>query len=169
MLLEGCRLFEKYPDVASFLRYILVDEVGFMIPFRDTQIVMPNYLCILQYQDTNAVQYDLIRLAMDNQKSLTIVGDPDQSIYGFRNADVTNFNKMHTDYKNVTSICLEQNYRSTLSILQAASIVINNGKLEEQWITKHEFVLSNLKIQQIYHVYPRISLPITARASQCPI
>ncbi|KAG2181389.1 hypothetical protein INT43_008972 [Umbelopsis isabellina] len=104
LLLEGCRLFEKHPDVASFLRYILVDE----------------------YQDTNAVQYDLIKLVMDYQKSLTIVGDPDQSIYGFRNADVTNFNKMHTDYKNVTTICLEQNYRSTLSILQAASIVINN-------------------------------------------
>jgi DNA helicase-2/ATP-dependent DNA helicase PcrA len=68
---------------------------------------------------------------MDKQKSLTIVGDPDQSIYGFRNADVTNFNKMHTDYNNVTTICLEQNYRSTLCILQAASIVINNGKLDE--------------------------------------
>ncbi|CAM0141700.1 unnamed protein product [Umbelopsis sp. WA50703] len=128
LLLQACRLFEKHPDVASFLRYILVDEVS------DLMTLAPS-----QYQDTNAVQYDLIKLVMDMQKSLTIVGDPDQSIYGFRNADVTNFNKMHTDYNNVTTICLEQNYRSTLCILQAASIVINNdlSRIPKNLITEN--------------------------------
>lgn len=65
---------------------------------------------------------------MNGQKSLTIVGDPDQSIYGFRNADVTNFLKMKQEYNNVQTIRLEQNYRSTTKILDAVSVVINNGR-----------------------------------------
>lgn len=74
------------------------------------------------------MQYNLIKLLTRGDKGLTIVGDPDQSIYGFRNADVSNFRKMQTDYDNVVVINLEENYRSTTHILDAASMVIQHGK-----------------------------------------
>ncbi|KAG2172956.1 hypothetical protein INT44_004697 [Umbelopsis vinacea] len=106
LLMEGCNLLEKHPFIARSYRYILVDE----------------------YQDTNLVQYNLIKLLTQDNKGLTIVGDPDQSIYGFRNADISNFRKMQTDYDNVVVVNLEENYRSTTHILDAASMVIQHDK-----------------------------------------
>jgi DNA helicase-2/ATP-dependent DNA helicase PcrA len=103
-------------------------------PFRSVQVHSGpvTKTTLFQYQDTNKVQYDLLKLLTHGNKALTIVGDPDQSIYGFRNADVTNFLKMKDDYRNVQVARLEQNYRSTTAILNAASVVINNGKEQIQ-------------------------------------
>ncbi|CAO0794680.1 unnamed protein product [Mucor circinelloides] len=105
LLIKACELFRKKKDVLAHIKAVLVDE----------------------YQDTNIIQYDLIKLITKNQftdKSVTIVGDPDQSIFSFRSAEPENFNKMHNDYLDTEIINMEQNYRSTGTILDAALHVI---------------------------------------------
>ncbi|MBP6776780.1 MAG: UvrD-helicase domain-containing protein, partial [Piscinibacter sp.] len=96
----------------STLRYLLVDEV----------------------QDTNATQYEMLRLLADPQApSFTAVGDDDQSIYGWRGATIENLKRLTVDYPALKVIALEQNYRSTGAILRAANAVIaNNPKLYEK-------------------------------------
>ncbi|KAI9478113.1 MAG: P-loop containing nucleoside triphosphate hydrolase protein [Benjaminiella poitrasii] len=108
LLIKACELFTKKKDILSAVKAILVDE----------------------YQDTNVVQYDLIKLMMQqtNSKAVTIVGDPDQSIFGWRSAEPKNFTKMQADYKKTTAINMEQNYRSTGIILKAALHVITQDK-----------------------------------------
>ncbi|KAI8638789.1 P-loop containing nucleoside triphosphate hydrolase protein [Parasitella parasitica] len=105
ILIKACELFRRKRDVLAHIKAVLVDE----------------------YQDTNVVQYDLIKLITKNQhtdKTVTIVGDPDQSIFGWRSAEPKNFNKMQDDYLDTQSINMEQNYRSTKAILDAALHVI---------------------------------------------
>ncbi|MFJ7936530.1 DNA helicase PcrA [Sporosarcina sp. NPDC096371] len=102
-------LFERVPDVLEFyqnkFQYIHVDE----------------------YQDTNNAQYRLVNMLADKFKNLCVVGDSDQSIYRWRGADISNILSFEKDYKNAEMIMLEQNYRSTKRILQAANdVIINN-------------------------------------------
>jgi ATP-dependent DNA helicase Rep len=92
-----------------------------------------HYLLVDEYQDTNACQYRLLRDLTGARQQFTAVGDDDQSIYGWRGADVANLRRLSEDYPNLKIIKLEQNYRSTLSILRAANCVIaNNEKLFEK-------------------------------------
>ncbi|MGH2425113.1 MAG: DNA helicase PcrA [bacterium] len=109
MLLEVMRLFTDAPDVREEhqerFQHILVDE----------------------YQDTNRVQYLIVRTLAERHRNLVCVGDDDQSIYKFRGADVRNILEFERDYPDVTIIKLEQNYRSTKTILQAASTVIQQN------------------------------------------
>jgi len=92
-----------------------------------------HYLLVDEYQDTNACQYRLLRDLTGARQQFTAVGDDDQSIYGWRGADVANLRRLPEDYPNLKIIKLEQNYRSTLSILRAANHVIaNNEKLFEK-------------------------------------
>ncbi|KAG2223510.1 hypothetical protein INT45_000830, partial [Circinella minor] len=80
------------------------------------------------FQDTNCVQYDIVKGLTNRGKALTIVGDPDQSIFGWRNADRENFIKMQHDYKS-TQVCnLEENYRSTKSIIKSSFHVIEKDR-----------------------------------------
>ncbi|GAA5969721.1 hypothetical protein JCM3765_001218 [Sporobolomyces pararoseus] len=102
LLLKGHELFSNHPRVVSKIQSVLIDE----------------------FQDTNSVQYDLVKLIAKSSNSLTIVGDPDQSIYGWRNAEVENLEKMEKDFKPCRQIFLEQNYRSTGAILGAALAVV---------------------------------------------
>ncbi len=98
-------LFGK--DICSNIRHVLVDE----------------------FQDTNDLQLQLIYLFSDNNKNLTIVGDPDQSIYKFRNAESKNFNKLKDHFKDTCKvITLDQNYRSTTSILQVSELLMTQDK-----------------------------------------
>ncbi|KAG2195912.1 hypothetical protein INT47_002685 [Mucor saturninus] len=113
LILKCCALLKRKKNVLSNIKSILVDE----------------------YQDTNIVQYDLIKLMMKqvNKKSVTIVGDPDQSIFGWRSAEPKNFGKMEEDFDGTRSIKMEQNYRSTGKVIKSALHVI---KQDEQRIDK---------------------------------
>ena len=103
-------LFQNHPDILEFYQnkyqYILIDE----------------------YQDTNEVQYKLVKLLSKRYQNLFVVGDPDQSIYQFRGANYKNILNFERDYPNTVVIPLEDNYRSTKMILDAANSVIKNNK-----------------------------------------
>ncbi len=106
------KLFSEHPEIAekwqNRLRYLLVDE----------------------YQDTNACQYQLLKLLTGVRAQFTAVGDDDQAIYGWRGADIDNLRKLPAEFPALKVIKLEQNYRSTVRILKAANNVIaNNEKL----------------------------------------
>ena len=110
LLLLPIRLFKKYPEVLEryqdLYKYILIDE----------------------YQDTNEAQYLLTKLLSEKYRNITCVGDDSQSIYSFRGANYKNILNFEKDYKDAKVILLEQNYRSTSTILDAANSVIKNNK-----------------------------------------
>jgi len=92
-----------------------------------------RYVLVDEYQDTNAVQYELLKALVGERGMFTAVGDDDQSIYGWRGATIENLKRLPTDYPSLKVIPLEQNYRSTGSILRAANHVIaGNPKLFEK-------------------------------------
>jgi len=109
LLLEAVRLFSTVPELRTKWQqrfiHILIDE----------------------YQDTNAVQYKLIKLLVNEQKNLCVVGDDWQSIYSWRGADFTNILNFERDFPGATVVKLEQNYRSTQAILDAAHKVITKN------------------------------------------
>lgn len=122
LLLETVRLFQQVPEVLDFyqkkFQYIHVDE----------------------YQDTNHVQYVLVKLLAGKHRNLCVVGDSDQSIYKFRGADITNILSFERDYPDAHVVKLEQNYRSTKTILSAANEVIahNQGRKPKALWTKND-------------------------------
>jgi len=109
MMIQTVRLLTRFPEVCSYYRerfqWLLVDE----------------------YQDTNPVQYGLIRLLAGERRNLCVVGDDDQSIYSWRGADIRNILEFEKDFPSVKIIRLEQNYRSTSTILAAAGEVVKQN------------------------------------------
>ena len=110
LIMLTLRLFDQHPDVLTYyqqkFQYIHVDE----------------------YQDTNHAQYQLVKLLASRFKNICVVGDADQSIYGWRGADMQNILDFEKDYKEAKVVLLEENYRSTKTILQAANDVIKNNR-----------------------------------------
>ncbi|KAL3420883.1 UvrD/REP helicase [Phlyctema vagabunda] len=102
LLLRCVELLRAHPSCVSNVEAVLIDE----------------------FQDTNLVQFDLMRLFAAQRKRITIVGDPDQSIYSFRSAETKNFKRMQRQYPETVTIALEENYRSSGSILLSALSVI---------------------------------------------
>ena len=151
------KLFVDYPEILNQyqekFRYIMVDE----------------------YQDTNMAQYKLISLLALKYKNLCVIGDSDQSIYSFRGADISNILNFEKDYKNAKVIMLEQNYRSTKPILDAAHFVISKNKQRKDkrlWTEKEEgelisfrelndereeaiFVINQIKARLEQYEYPK--------------
>lgn len=123
LLLKTVQLFQSQPDILEYyqerFRYIMVDE----------------------YQDTNTVQFQMIRLLAAKYQNLCVVGDDDQSIYKFRGANIQNILNFEQEFEQAHVIKLEQNYRSTDTILKAANAVISNNlgrKSKSLWTDKGE-------------------------------
>ncbi len=121
LLMKTVQLFQTQPDVLEHyqrrFRYIMVDE----------------------YQDTNTAQFELVRLLAGTQRNLCVVGDDDQSIYKFRGANIRNILDFEKVYPDAMVVKLEQNYRSTQTVLDAANAVIRNNtrrKAKSLWTDK---------------------------------
>ena len=114
LILQTVELFERFPEVLAHYRrrwqYLLVDE----------------------YQDTNRVQYRLVNQLAGEHRNLCVVGDPDQSIYAWRGADLRNILDFERDYPDTRVVKLERNYRSTQPILEGASAVVANNRARKE-------------------------------------
>ena len=121
LIMKTVILFQQYPEVLEYYQnrfeYILIDE----------------------YQDTNHAQYSLVNLLAEKNRNLCVVGDDDQSVYRFRGADIQNILDFERDYPEAKVVRLEQNYRSTKTILEAANEVIrnNSGRKEKRLWTEN--------------------------------
>jgi ATP-dependent DNA helicase Rep len=135
------RVKQRYEERLAAYRAVDFDDL-IVLPARllasDAQVreawrTRLRYVLVDEYQDTNGVQYELMKLIAGERGLFTAVGDDDQSIYGWRGATVENLKRLPADYPRLKVIALEQNYRSTGSILTAANAVIgNNPKLYEK-------------------------------------
>ena len=133
LISKTVELFREHEDVLDFyrnrFRYIMVDE----------------------YQDTSRAQYELVRLLAQGHQNICVVGDDDQSIYGWRGADIINILEFERDYDDVHVIKLEQNYRSTQIILDAANYLIKNNierKRKKLWSEKKEGELIKIQLAE---------------------
>jgi DNA helicase-2/ATP-dependent DNA helicase PcrA len=114
LIMKTVKVFEKLPEILKkyqqLWQYVMVDE----------------------YQDTNKAQYQLLKMLVQQHQNICVVGDDYQSVYRWRGADISNILNFEKDYKNTKTILLEQNYRSTQTILDVADCVIKNNENQKR-------------------------------------
>ncbi|MBM6838098.1 UvrD-helicase domain-containing protein, partial [Clostridium saudiense] len=133
LIMKTVELFKKDPETLEFyqrkFQYIMVDE----------------------YQDTNGVQYEFVRLLAEKHRNICVVGDDDQCIYQWRGADIRNILGFEKDYPDAKVIKLEQNYRSKGNILDAANVVIvNNANRKSKALRTEQEAGGKIKIYRAY-------------------
>lgn len=142
-------VYKKYEELLKTNNSVDFDDL-LLLPvklFNENKEILDKYqehfkyILVDEYQDTNKIQYDLCKLLAKKYNNLFVVGDIDQSIYSFRYANYENILNFEKDYKDCTTILLEQNYRSTPNILNVANSVIKNNNLRKDkklWSDKEE-------------------------------
>tara|TARA_B100000945_G_scaffold145651_1_gene116636 strand:- start:1212 stop:3404 length:2193 start_codon:yes stop_codon:yes gene_type:complete len=113
-----------FDDLLVNAYFLLKTNINLLLSYNEKY----KYLMIDEFQDTNFVQYKIARLLSNEHKNIFVVGDPDQSIYSWRNADITNILNFKTDYPNTNVIYLNQNYRSSQNIIDASQSVISENQ-----------------------------------------
>lgn len=156
LIMQTIRLFEESPETLAFYQHKF------------------HYIHVDEYQDTNEAQYQLVSLLAKEYRNLCVVGDADQSIYGWRGANMENILNFEEDYPDATVIKLEQNYRSTKTILQAANEVIENNvnrKVKTLWTENnagekiHYYRASNAN-DEAYYVVKQIQAKMRENAEK---
>ena len=122
------RLFTSNAVDFDDMLYLTVDVLERFPEARERWSKAFRYIMVDEYQDTNHAQYRLLQLLAETDKNVCAVGDPDQSIYAFRGADIRNILDFERDFSGTQTVALEQNYRSTNAILRAANAVIDNNR-----------------------------------------
>lgn len=129
LLIKTVELFKKNPDVLDY----------YQEKFK--------FICIDEYQDTNRAQYEIIKMLAEKYRNICVIGDSDQSIYSWRGADIRNILDFEKDYPDAKVVMLEQNYRSTQVILDAAhEIIVKNRKRKEKKLWTEEKGGENLQL-----------------------
>lgn len=129
------QVYERYQELLRASNALDFDDLltNVVWLFRDRPEALAKYqrhfehILVDEFQDTNTVQYALLRQLAAQHRNLFVVGDPDQSVYGWRGADYRNVHRFQDDYPDALTILLEQNYRSTQTILDAAMAVIDRN------------------------------------------
>ncbi len=135
-----CRVYERYQEQLDQSNAVDFDDLLMKVVqlFEKHPAVLEKYrsrylhLMVDEFQDTNLIQYKLVRLLGGKHKNVCVVGDPDQSIYSWRFADIRNILSFEKDFPDARVIVLDQNYRSTKNILGAASAIISTNKKRKQ-------------------------------------
>jgi DNA helicase-2/ATP-dependent DNA helicase PcrA len=130
------RVYERYQELLTASNALDFDDLLLkaVLLFRQNPDILTRYqsrylhIQVDEFQDTNLVQYELIKLLAGKYRNICVVGDPDQSIYSWRSADIRNILNFEKDFPDAKVVLLEQNYRSTKLILDAASHVISANK-----------------------------------------
>lgn len=123
------------------LLYLTVKMISENEKIREKYQEKFKYLLIDEYQDTNLAQYKFAKLLSEKHQNICVVGDDDQGIYGWRGANIKNIQSFENDFKDVTVVKLEQNYRSTKNVIKAAGCVIeqNNSRVDKVlWTDNNE-------------------------------
>ena len=153
------KVYSKYTSVLKKNNSVDFDDL-LVLPlqlFKNNKEILEKYqerykyILVDEYQDTNTVQYDLCKVLASKYKNIFVVGDIDQSIYGWRGANFENILNFEKDYKDAKLIILEENYRSTKNILDAAnSVVKNNVKRKEKNLISTKEVGEKIKYIRCY-------------------
>ena len=117
-----------FDDLVTRTAVLLRDNEEILKKYHNTW----KYIHIDEYQDTNTAQYELSRLLAKKEKNICVVGDSDQNIYGWRGANLRNILNFEQDYPGAMVVLLEENYRSTQNILQAANDIIKKNKIRKE-------------------------------------
>lgn len=130
------KYYQKYQDYLLKYNFVDFDDLLLLpyqilendLEFAKTQSNIYQYITVDEYQDTNTLQYNILKKLCSSHENICVVGDDDQSIYGWRGAKIENILNFQSQFNNVKLVKLEQNYRSVGSILNAANILIEHNK-----------------------------------------